>query len=129
MDPNIATETNDKLKRGWTIRKAYDEAGLRCDLADDGMATGIQAVNELLKPDPYTRRPRFAVFNTCPRTIYSFGHWTWDENVRSDDKDLKERPRDRHKDFCDVVRYVALDRPKFRNYTMGVQVYRPGSKY
>jgi len=120
MDPNIATETNDRMQRGWTIRKEYDQEGIRCDLANDEINAGISQVNELLRPDPRTRRPRFAVFNTCPKFIYGMTHWTWDEWTRGGDKEPKEKVRDRHKDFPDLVRYFALDRPSFTGYTRGM---------
>ena len=126
MDPNMATETNDKLKRGWTIRKAYDDAGLRCDLANDEMASGINEVREYLKPDSKTRRPRLTVFSTNERAIYGMTHWTWDEHRAGGDRELKEMPRDRHKDFPDLVRYAVMDRPSFRGYTRGAaMISRP----
>lgn len=124
MDPNIATETNDKLQRGWTMRRAYDDAGIRCDLATDDLNTGIECVNELLKPDPRTRKPRFSVFATCARTIKSLQRFSWDEWTRQGDRDPKERVRDKFKDFADVVRYMAADRPSFHGYTKGFQVFR-----
>lgn len=124
MDPNIATETNDKLMRGWTIRRAYDEEGLRCDLANDDMNTGITAVIDLLTPDPRTHRPRFAAFSTCTRFIRSMTRWSWDEWTRQGDRDPKERPRDTHKDFCDLVRYFAMDRPNYGAYRTASAIFR-----
>lgn len=124
MDANIATETNDKLDRGWTMRRAYDEQDIRCDLSNDDMNVGIQTVNDALKPDRATRRPRLSIFNTCPRTIYSMGRWLWDEHKSGNDRELKEKPRDRHKDLCDVVRYALMERPTFDGYVRGGGVYK-----
>ncbi len=129
MDPNIALETNDKLDRGWNLRRAYDEAGLRCDLATDDINTGIQTVNSLLIPDPGTRRPRFRVFSTCQRFIYGMGHWAWDDWTRGADREPKEKVRDRHKDFPDLIRYLALSQPTFSGLTMRQAAsvfHRPG---
>lgn len=120
MDPNIATETNDRMQRGWTIRKEYDAEGLRCDLANDEINAGISQVNEFLRPDPRTRRPRLAVFNTCARFIYGMTRWTWDEWTRGGDREPKEKVRDRYKDFPDLVRYFVLDRPSYQGYTRGM---------
>ena len=120
MDPNIATETNDRMQRGWTIRKEYDAEGLRCDLANDEINAGISQVQEFLRPDPRTRRPRLSVFNTCPRFIYGMTHWTWDEWIRGGNREPKEKVRDRHKDFPDLARYFVLDRPSFQGYTRGL---------
>lgn len=119
MDPNIATETNDKLQRGWTIRKAYDDAGLRCDLANDEINAGIQTVNEWLKPDPATRRPRLVVFRDCTRVAYGMTHFTWDEWTRQGDREPKEKVRDRYKDFPDLLRYFVMDRPSYHGLTRG----------
>ncbi len=123
MDPNIATETNDKLGRDWTMQRAYDQAGLRCDLAIDDVNVGIQNVNELLKPDQRTRRPRFRAFRTCERFIYGMTHWAWDEWTRASDKDPKEKVRDRYKDFPDLLRYFANSRPTFFGLTRGEGVW------
>lgn len=124
MDPNIATETNDKLGRDWTIRKAYDAVGIRCDLANDDINVGINEVKELLKPDARTRRPRLRVFATCERFRYGMSHWSWDEHVRTGDKEPKEKVRDKAKDFPDLIRYLALDRPEFAKYARGAQIVR-----
>ena len=124
MDPNIATETNDKMGRGWTIRRAYDDVGLRCDLANDEINAGIQNVMELLKPDARTRKPRFRVFNTCQRFIYGMSHWSWDEWTRQGDREVKEKVRDKAKDFPDLIRYLANDRPAYRKYALGATIVR-----
>ncbi len=124
MDPNIATETNDKLGRGWTIRKAYDDVGLRCDLANDEINAGIQNVTDALKPDAKTRRPRFRVFNTCQKFIYGMTHWSWDEHVRTGDKEPKEKVRDKAKDFPDLIRYLMNDRPSYHRYAVGARIVR-----
>jgi len=119
MDPNIATETNDKMQRGWTIQEAYDEVGLRCDLAIDAMNTGIRFVQEALLPDQRTRRPRFATFATCERFIYGMTRWSWDDYSRQGDRELKERPRDRYKDFPDLVRYLFNMQPSYNSLRHG----------
>lgn len=124
MDPNIATETNDKMGRNWTIRKAYDDVGLRCDLANDDVNVGINEVKELLKPDVRTRRPRLRVFASCEKFRYGMSHWSWDEHVRSGDKEPKEKVRDKAKDFPDLIRYLALDKPDFAKYARGAQIVR-----
>lgn len=124
MDPNIATETNDKMQRGWTLQEAYDEVGLRCDLAIDAMNTGIRFVQEALLPDQRTRRPRFAVFNTCERFIYGMTRWAWDDYSRANDRELKERPRDRYKDFPDLIRYLMNMQPSYNGLRHGGGIIR-----
>ena len=118
MDPNIATETNDRLERGWNLRMAYDRVGIRCDLANDSIPLGIQNVNELLKPNPMLRAPRFQCFSICRRFRFGMRHWAWEEWSRqSSDKEPKEVVRDRHKDFPDLLRYMANSGPEFKKYT------------
>lgn len=125
MDPNIATESNDKLRRGWTLRQSYDEVGLRCDLAIDEVVPGIERVQESLKPDKDTRRPRFQVFNTCPLFIHSMQRWSWDDWVRQVDRDPKESPRDKWKDFPDLIRYLCNARLTYNGLKLGYQSLRP----
>ena len=129
MDPNIATESNDKLRRGWTLRQAYDDVGLRCDLAIDELAPGIERVQELLRPDRHTRRPRFQVLSTCPQFIHSMQRWAWDEWTRHSDRDPKESPRDKWKDFPDLIRYLANARVTFTGLRLGAQPIRPIRRY
>lgn len=119
MDPNIALETNDKLQRGWTLRAEYDRAGLQCDLANDDMHSGINEVLEYLKPDQRTRSPRLQFFNTCSATMHAMSRWAWDDwSHKAGEKEPKERPRDKFKDFADVVRYAVMDGPTFASYRM-----------
>lgn len=120
MDPNIATETNDRLEHGWTLRMAYDRAGLRCDLANDSIPLGIQNVNGLLVADPLTRRPRFTTFSTNRKFIFGMTHWAYDEWQRhAGDKEPKETVRERHKDLPDLIRYLANSCPDYRSLVRG----------
>lgn len=128
MDPNIATETNDKMQRGWTMRKAYDDEGLRCDLANDEINVGIDNVEDLLRPDRATRRPRFQIFRHCAHAIQGMKRWAWDEWTRQGDKEPKEKVREKHKDHCDLVRYLANDRPSYAGYTRGMMFRHRGQR-
>ncbi len=79
---------------------------------------------ELLKPDRDTRRPRLRVFSTCQKFISGMRHWSWDEHVRAGDKEPKEKVRDKAKDFPDLIRYLANDRPNYSKYAIGAQIVR-----
>ena len=120
MDPNIGTERNDRLERGWTLREAFGREGIRCDLAIDDVTVGIQNVNDYLRPDPHTRKPRFQVFRSCEKFIYGMQRFTFDEWVRAGDRDPKEKVRDKFKDFPDLVRYAVNDRPTYHGYKVGL---------
>lgn len=114
MDPNMATQTNDRLERGWNMRMAYDRVGLRCDMANDSIPVGIQNVNELLKPDPFTREPRFSTLPQNRKFIHGMTHWSWGEWARAGEREPKESVRDRFKDYPDLLRYAANDLPTYR---------------
>lgn len=118
MDPNMASQGNDRLERGLTMRQAFDRAGLRCDMAPDQIDVGIERVQELLKPDPHTHRPRLQVFNTCERFIYGMQRWSFDEWSRQGDREQKEKVRDVQKDYPDLIRYLALTDPTFDGLRM-----------
>lgn len=125
MDPNAAECANDKIERGWTMRREFDRAGLRCDKAIDSFQIGIHRFNEALRPDPLTERPRWQVFATCEQTIASLRRYTWDEWTRNEDlKSPKPRPRDKYKDFPDTCRYLACHQPTFRTLHRGFEVIR-----
>lgn len=115
MDPNMAESTNDKMERGWTMRREFDRVGLRCDKAIDTFQIGKDRFNDALKPDPLTRRPRWQVLADSPKTIYQLARYTWDEWTRQEElKSPKPRPRDKYKDFPDCARYLAMANPTFR---------------
>ena len=95
-------------------------AGLRCDLATDDVNAGIDAVTHLLRPDVHTRRPGFQAFSTCTRFIHGMQHWAWGDWARNDGMhEPKEKVRDRHKDFPDLLRYLAMSRASFRGLRGG----------
>lgn len=125
MDPNMAESTNDKVERGWTMRREFDRVGLRCDKAIDTYVVGVSRFNDALKPDPMTKHPRWQVFATCAQTIYQLARYTWDEWTRQEDlKSPKPRPRDKFKDFPDCNRYLAMANPTFRGLYHGYDVIR-----
>ncbi len=102
MDPNAAESTNDKVERGWTMRREFDRVGLRCDKAIDAFDPGVSRFNDALKPDGLLHRPRWQVFSTCEQTIYQLARYTWDEWTRQEEtRSPKPKPRDKHKDFPD----------------------------
>lgn len=131
IDPNAAESRNDKVEMGWTLRREFDKAGLRCTLANDAFDVGRSRVNEALRPDPLTQRPRWQVMEHCEKTIYALSRFTWDEWSRNHEfKDPKQTPREKHKDFPDTLRYLAMFSPTFRMLHIGYEAirYREGQR-
>ena len=100
------------------LQREYDEAGLRCSLANDEINVGIEEVSKLIRPDRLTHRPRLQVFANCERFIHGMTHWAFDEWSRQGDRAPKVKVRDVSKDFPDLARYMALDRPTYKGLTM-----------
>lgn len=113
-DPNILTQTNDLMEKGWTMRRAFSREGLHFDLANDAVNVGIGNVMDYLKADPRTRRPRLQVFRSCAQAIQSMGRWSWAEwKSTGQEREKKETVGDRGKDFADVIRYAINDAPRY----------------
>lgn len=129
MDPNAAECANDKAERGWTMRREFDKVGLRCSLAVDAFSPGVSRVNEDLRPDPYTLRPRWQAFTSCRQTLHQMGRYTWDEWARGEEtKSPKPKPRDKFKDMPDTVRYVAMANPSYAGLQRGYEPIRRGRR-
>lgn len=125
IDPNAAESRNDKVEQGWTLRREFDKVGLRCTLANDNFTVGKDRFNEALWPDPYTERPRWQTFASNAKTIFALSRFTWDEWARHEEfKDPKQIPRDKHKDFPDTCRYLAMYNPTFRMLHGGYEVLK-----
>jgi len=125
IDPNAAESRNDKMEQGWTLRREFDKIGLRCTLANDNFTVGKDRFNEALRPDPLTQRPRWQIFDRCEKTISALSRFTWDEWTRNHEfKEPKQTPRDKHKDFPDTCRYLAMANPTYRGLQTGHEVLR-----
>lgn len=107
-DPKITAQTNQFAQefqgRKFTIREAFEEVGFAFDEANTNFTVGRQRVIDALKPQPYTRRPRYRVHATCTRSIYQITHFVWD----------KDRPARANSDFPALDRYLAMDDPTYR---------------
>ena len=66
------------------------------------------------KPIDMGNRPKLYVFSNCKLFLHGFTHYVWDEYSNSDNKDQKEKPKDKNKDFMDLVRYCCMLKPKYR---------------
>jgi hypothetical protein len=127
MDPNMGASPSG-AKRSVTWRDEFGEAGLWCDLADDS-AVGRSRVNEYLKPDSVTHRPRLNIHERCRVTIQQMKRFAWDEYRRSADRDVKQTPRDKYDDYPALLRYCLNYNPIFSYLHAGAPIIRkPGKR-
>lgn len=113
MDPNMGRSPSS-VDRETTWQDAFERAGLTFDLADDGEA-GRQALNDLLKPDPYTQRPRWMIDPRCMRSIQQWKRYSWEDFKKSMEKDQKQKAKQKFDDYPTLGKYVANDQPTFRS--------------
>jgi hypothetical protein len=123
MDPNMGRSALG-TDRTITWQDAFDQVGMRIDLADDG-EVGRRIFNDYLKPDPHTKRPRYRVDPRCVRTIYQLKRYCWDDFKRTLDKGQKQRAKQKHDDFPTCIKYAVNSNPSFRGLSQLGQIYRP----
>lgn len=114
MDPNMGGSPAG-TNREVTWQTEFQRAELPFELADDG-APGRSIVDERLKPDRHTLRPRLIVHPRCVTTILQMKRWCWNEDRNPDRKGLRQTPDDKHSDFPTLLKYLANDFPTFNGY-------------
>ena len=128
IDPNMGRSPANARIRENTWQDEFWEAGLVCDLADDS-DVGRGRVNEYLKPDERTARPRLRVHSRCPTVISQIKRYAWDEYRHSAERDLKQKPRDKYDDYPTLWKYLLNFAPTFRMLSRGAPVItRPGTR-
>jgi hypothetical protein len=127
IDPNMGRSPSSAAMREKTWQDEFDSAGLMCDLADDS-GTGRATVDEYLKPDKHTRRPRLVVHPRCHNVSYQMKRYTWDDFRASLEKDQKQKPRDKFSDYPTLLKYLLNFQPNFNWLTTGPPVVGPGTK-
>lgn len=111
IDPNMG-RTPSGIKREVAWQDEFDAAGVVCDLADDS-DVGRGRVNEYLKPDKDTRRPRITIHSRCTTTIHQMKRYVWDNYKEALDKDLKQKPKDKYDDYPTMLKYLLNLDPTF----------------
>jgi len=120
MDPNMGL-TPSGTKREVTWQDEFDLAGLSCGLAEDS-DVGRSRVNEYLKPDPDTRRPRLTIHPRCQKAIHQMKRYVWDNYREVLDKDLKQKPKDKYDDYPTLLKYLLNSSPSFNMLKSGAPV-------
>ena len=128
IDPNMGAQPSAAGKnRDITWQEEFAKAGLNCDLAD-ASDVGRGRVNEFLRPDEHTWRPRLTIHSRCSNAIYQVKRYTWDEHKYQMEKDLKQRPREKYDDYPALLRYACNHEPNFRWLSEGAPVISRGGK-
>lgn len=114
IDPNMGQSPSGKM-RGIRWVEDFENAGLWCDLGDDNFEVGKERINNLLKPDERTRRPRMIWHPRCTKAIhqykrYVFGEW---KRYTDEDKDPKAKAKDKEDDYPTMDRYFVNANPTF----------------
>ncbi|MGH3626857.1 MAG: hypothetical protein ACRDRL_05360, partial [Sciscionella sp.] len=122
MDPNMGASPSSAT-RGRTWQREFEEAGIVCDLAIDS-DVGRGRINEYLRPDARTLRPRLHFHSRCYNAAFQMKRYTWSEFRRADEKDLKEKPRDKWDDWPTMLKYALNADPSFSILRHGAPVVR-----
>lgn len=112
MDPNMGRSPSS-TDRETTWQDAFEAADLRFDLADDGEA-GRQAINDYLKPDPFTQKSRITINERCMKTIQQMKKYGWDDFKRTMEKDQKQKAKQKFDDAPTLLKYVVNSKPSYR---------------
>jgi phage terminase large subunit-like protein len=122
MDPRMGGQpAGANRERNWLQEFAH--AGLPCDPADPS-DVGRGLLDEYLRPDFDTRRPRARVHARCPNTIQQMKRFMWDDWRHNLDKSQKQRPKDKWDDYPACWRYVMNAKPDHEGLTYGHRVLR-----
>ena len=120
MDPNMGRRPSGQ-RREISWQDEFAAAGLHCDLADDS-GVGRSRVNQMLKPDTMTLRPRITVHPRCKDAIYQMNRFSWSEFSKNVDRDQKQTPSDKYSDYPAMLRYLANSDPVFHFLKMGAPI-------
>ena len=111
-DPNMLRSPSG-TKREITWEDDFRAAGISIDLASD-TDVGRGRLNEYLKPDPYTDRPRIRFHPRAVAAIGQMKRYAWDDYRNVMDRDQKQTPRHKYDDYPTLLKYLMNYLPSFR---------------
>ena len=127
MDPNMGRSPSG-ARREITWQDEFSNAGMVFDLADDS-DIGRKRINQYLKPDPHTRRPRLTIHSRCQTAIAQMKRYVWDDYRRTMERDVKQTPKTKYDDYPTMLKYLLNWSPDFRLLYSGAPVItRPGTR-
>ena len=121
-DPNML-KSPSSARRGVTWRDEFDAVGLGIDYGDTS-DVGRSRLNDYLKVDPDTRRPRIHIHSRCATTIMQLSRYVWSDFKQHLDRDQKQVPKDKNDDFPTLLKYLMNYEPSHRDLVGGHQVLR-----
>lgn len=108
IDPSSQGDQNRGDSTYEIISKRLSRVGIVLDKGSKDLDSGIMAVKEVLRSR--NGLPSLFIFNTCPRHLYEFSHYIWDE-WKSDGKTEKNKPRDKDDHVLENLRRLVLEKP------------------
>lgn len=101
---------------GDTIRDLFDDNGIHyqnsCTEDCGSIASGHNMIKGWLK-HAEGMDPGFFILEKCINHTYSFAHYSHENKKRGYDKAPTEKVSDKYKDFIDLTRYFAMEKPKY----------------
>ena len=116
-DPNMLASPSGAMRNVEWVDE-FAAAGLAFELADKS-DVGRTRVNEYLRPDHFTRRPRLVFHPRCVMAIQQMKRFVWDEYRRKEGRDVKQTPRKTNDDYPALLRYLMNSEPEFNALAAG----------
>jgi phage terminase large subunit-like protein len=123
IDPNfgnktirIAERVDDKAHT--TPKEELKKRGLEFKDGLDSLEAGHLKVREMLhyemKDNEIVMQPKFFVTDNCPNTIKHLSRYSR-KDIFTADGDSKDKVgvQEKHKDYCDILRYYFMSNPKY----------------
>lgn len=117
IDPRMAGNPSG-VNRDRTWGDEFDSAGLYCDPAISS-DVGRKIVDQMLKPDARTRKPRIILHTRCVNSIYQMKRFMWEDWRIGTDKGQKQKAKEKYDDYPACWRYFANDEPQFGAFAEG----------
>lgn len=124
MDPNMGASASG-VRRDVNWQQEFADAGIACELASDS-SVGRGRMNEYLRPDERTRRPRIRWHQEhCQLAIHQMKRYVWGDWRHQDNKDQKQVPQAKYDDHPNNYKYLLNALPLCRILKGGAPILRP----
>lgn len=124
IDPRMAANPSGAV-RDRTWQDEFDAAGLYCEPADNS-DTGRSIIDQYLRPDPHTKRPRILHHRRCTNATYQMKRFMWDDWRQGQDKAQKQKVKEKYDDFPACWRYMANTQATYEQLAQPPRIIRAG---